>query len=216
MLVLSHRGNWDGIRKADENTIRSVRFCLERGWGIEIDIRRAPTGAFYISHEPAEWNKENRAEAFFELIRQYPEMPVALNVKELGYEAELANFLVEQRVTRQTFLFDMEFLETSLGQTAEVFRQLDHRMRVAARASDRKEPADRALSIKAADMIWMDEFDRLWITEAVIRKLKSAGRVVYGISPEIHGFTLNDMKRRWREFYVWGVDGVCTDYAAVS
>jgi hypothetical protein len=33
------------------------------------------------------------------------------------------------------------------------------------------------------------------------------------ISPEIHGFDIATMRRRWQDFKDWGVDGVCTDFA---
>jgi len=186
---------------------------LEHGWGVEIDIRRAANGSFYVSHDPAEPDEANDAEFFCGVIRQYPGIPVALNVKELGYEAELTEFLIEQRVIQQIFLFDMELLEQRPGQSAWLFRQLDPRIRLAARVSDRNESIERALSIKVADTIWVDEFDHLWVSEADIHLLKYAGKTVYAISPEIHGFSLDEMRQRWLEFHEWGVDGICTDYA---
>lgn len=213
MLVLAHRANREGISKSEENTLPAVRYCLERGWGVEIDIRRATNGMFYVSHDPSALNDANHADAFCELIRRYPGAIIALNVKELGYEADLLEYLTQQGISSQVFLFDMELLEGHPGQSARLFRQLDPGIRLAARVSDRDEPIDRALSIEQADIIWVDEFDRLWITEVDVHRLKSAGKMVYAISPEIHGFTLEQMYQRWRQFYDWGVDGICTDYA---
>jgi hypothetical protein len=83
---------------------------------------------------------------------------------------------------------------------------------LAARVSDRGEPVERALAVEFADLVWLDEFDSLWLQAADIQRLKHAGKKIYAISPEIHGFSSVDMKRRWTEFCEWGVDGICTDY----
>jgi len=213
MRVLAHRANWRGPDRLRENTFPAVLYCLEQGWGIETDMRRAPDGHFYLSHEPAELSSVNQADAFCELFRQFSAATIALNIKELGYEVDLLKYLAEQGILSNVFLFDMEMLEKSAGQTAVLLRQLNGEIKLAARASDRDEPIERALQVREADIVWLDEFDRFWIDENDIRRLKSAGKTIYVISPEIHGFSIDDMKRRWREFAAWGVDGICTDYA---
>lgn len=215
MHIFAHRANWKGPDHLRENTLSAVRYCLEQGWGIETDIRRAPDGRFYLSHEPVELTSSNQADAFFELFRRFPAATIALNIKELGYEADLLKYLDNQGVLKNIFLFDMEMLEQSAGQTAALLRRLNRTVRLAARASDRDEPIERALQVREADIIWLDEFDRFWIDGNAIRRLKSSGKTVYVISPEIHGFSINDMKRRWRELAAWGVDGMCTDYSAL-
>ena len=78
--------------------------------------------------------------------------------------------------------------------------------------SDRGESIERALSIGAASVVWLDEFDRLWATEQDVRRLKQAGRMVYAVSPDLHGFSLIATRARWAQFSAWGVDGICTDY----
>lgn len=215
MIVIAHRANSEGIDKSRENTLQAIGYCLEKDWGVETDIRRSTDGRFYISHDLAEVTDSNEANAYFELLRKYPDTIIALNVKELGYEADLLRYLDQQGVSRQVFLFDMELLEDIPGRTARLFRQLDHGIRLAARVSDRGETVDQALAIEPAEYIWLDEFDRLWATEADIRQLKSAGKIVYAISPEIHGFSLEEMKRRWHQFHAWEVDGICTDYSSM-
>jgi len=213
MKILAHRANWNGGNRNVENTTSSIRYCLERGWGIETDIRRAPAGCYYISHDLCEMNNENCADSFLGLFQQFPDAVIALNIKELGYEADLILYLSHHMVLPQVFLFDMELLEHSPGQTAELFRQLSGDIKLAARVSDRGETIERALRVEVAEILWLDEFDSLWVTEKVIKQLKSAGKKIYAISPEIHGFSLNDMKDRWCDFYNWGVDGICTDYS---
>ena len=214
MEILAHRGYLNGPDPGAENRLGSMERCLERGWGLETDLRVAPDGRFYISHDPAPITEANAAEACCGLWRRYPYATIALNLKELGYETELLAFLERAGVLDQLFLFDMELLEASPGSTARRFRSAHPAVRLAARVSDRDEPVDRALAIEEAKVIWIDEFDRLWIGEADLRRLKAAGRRLYAISPDIHGFSREQTRRRWREFSAWGVDGVCTDYPA--
>jgi glycerophosphoryl diester phosphodiesterase len=213
MIVLAHRANWAGGNLAAENSLRAVRYCLEQGWGIEIDIRRSIGGDYYISHDVAAITKSNQANTYCSLFRRHPDCLVAMNIKELGYEADLLDYLVRHRVLQQLFLFDMELLESQPGETARLFRQLCLNVKLAARVSDHGEPIERALRILPAEVMWVDEFDSLWTTQADIRRLKAANKTVYVVSPEIHDFSLSEMERRWRQLHAWGVDGICTDYA---
>jgi glycerophosphoryl diester phosphodiesterase len=210
--ILAHRGNRHGPDPAGENTLATVRACLERGWGVETDIRRDAAGRFYIAHDPAPWTPANDADAFCTLWRAHAGT-IALNMKELGYEAELVAYLAAQAVRATLFLFDMELIEPVAGETARQLRRLDAELALAARVSDRGESIARALDITVASVIWLDEFDGPWATEGDIARLKFAGKTVYAVSPELHGGGRDVAVRRWREFAAWGVDGICTDYA---
>jgi hypothetical protein len=115
-------------------------------------------------------------------------------------------------VAAQTFLFDMELLETVPGKTAQIYARLQKKLRLAARVSDRNEPLAQALNIREASIVWLDEFDRMWATKEDVAKLRNAGKTVYAVSPELHGFALTQAQARWNDFANWGVDGICTDY----
>jgi glycerophosphoryl diester phosphodiesterase len=210
--ILSHRGNVHGPDPAGENRLPAIRQALARGWGLEVDIRRAADGRFYVAHDPQPSADVNPAEAVCEALRQYPAAPVALNVKELGDEAALLAFLAEQQVLDQVCLFDMELLEAVPGTTARTFAALDPRVSLAARVSDRGEPIARALAIDVARTIWLDEFDGPWATTHQVARLRALGRAVYAVSPDLHGHSLAVARRRWFDFLDWGVDGICTDY----
>ena len=210
--VLAHRGNLAGRTLRGENSRAAIGAALTRGFGIETDIRRASDGRFYIAHDPQPAADEALADDVFELLRAYPDRTVALNVKEIGYERALLDYLRDQRVLRQVFLFDMELIEPVPGEMAERFRLLDRDVRIAARVSDRGESIERALAIRAASVIWLDEFERPWATAADVRRLKQAGRTVYAVSPDLHGSSLERSRARWAQFNAWGVDGICTDY----
>ena len=177
-IILAHRGNTVGPNPATENTVSAVQQALASGWGIEIDIRSDPNGRFYISHDPRSSANECPAGDVLRLLRAHRGATVAINVKELGYEAELLRYLDGWGVLEQSFLFDMELLERRAGDTARRMRRLHPGVRLAARVSDRGESLERALSVTDASVVWMDEFDRHWCTEADVRRLKSAGRAI--------------------------------------
>jgi len=213
MLVLAHRGNLYGIDHSTENSSAVIRSSLQLGFGIETDIRRDASGSLYISHDPAALTEDNNADAHAELWAQFPNCEIALNIKELGYAEQLVEFLQRHQLVQQVFLFDFELLESRRGETAALIHAIDSAVRLAARVSDRYgESIEQATSITAASMIWLDEFDSLWVTRDVVARLKDQGRTIYAISPEIHGFSMPQTETRWKQFQDWGIDGICTDY----
>lgn len=213
-IILSHRGNFVGPCASSENRLPAMRAALECGWGVETDIRCTRDGRFYISHDARPSAHETPAEDFFALFREHPGATIALNIKELGCERALIEFLEHEDVYGQTFLFDMELIEAHAGATARLFRDLHPSIRLASRISDRGESIEQALGIEVASVIWLDEFDGACFTEPDVRRLKEAGRSVYAVSPDLHGQTAADCRRRWLDFIRWGVDGICTDYPA--
>jgi len=130
MLILAHRAYRNGIDPSRENRLEAVQDCLRDGFGVETDIRRDPALGFYISHDPATGDivKRQSASAFCRAIRESAGPPIALNVKELGYEADLLTFLSDEGIVDRLFLFDMELLENERGRTARTLRALhsDH------------------------------------------------------------------------------------------
>jgi glycerophosphoryl diester phosphodiesterase len=213
MIILAHRANLDGPEPATENIPEQVERALVAGFGVETDIRRTADGRFYVSHDETLPNRDNNALRHAALWARHPEREIALNVKEPGYEHKLAEFVIEQNLQRKVFLFDFELIESTAGQTAARIARLHPALRLAARVSDRYgESIERAASIQAASIIWLDEFDSLWVTREHIQQMKRLDRTIYAISPEIHGFSIAAMESRWSEFQRWGVDGICTDF----
>jgi glycerophosphoryl diester phosphodiesterase len=213
-IVISHRGNLVGPCPSAENRLLTVRAALACGWGLETDLRRADDGRFYISHDPRPSAEGLVAEDFCALFRAHPEATIALNIKELGSEDALVTLLEQEGVVAQTFLFDMELIEETAGDTARRLRALHPTIRLAARVSDRGESIERALDIDAASVIWLDEFDGPYFTETDVRRVKAAGRTVHAVSPDVHGRPAETTRARWMDFIRWGIDGICTDYPA--
>jgi hypothetical protein len=212
--ILAHRGNIDGPCHRTENSLASITTALQRGWGLEIDVRRAPNGTFYVSHDAAPSADGHEAAPVFAAIARHPRATVALNIKELGDEADLATMLDSFGIASQCVVFDMELLEVRPGRAARAFRRHHPHLRIAARVSDRAESIDRALRIDVASVIWLDEFDGPWCTAATIARLKAAGRRIFAVSPDLHGGSLDAARARWEDFVAWDLDAICTDYAA--
>lgn len=215
MVILAHRGNLSGPEPSRENSVGRMGEAMGRGYGLETDIRRLPDGRLYISHDA-----KSGADPTLELASdhaglwsKYPGQLVALNLKELGWESALVDFVQQHRLRGQVMLFDMELIETVPGETTKRLLELDRELRIASRVSDRGEPLDRALSIPGSRYIWLDEFDSLWVKRETIARLKDNGREVYAISPELHGFDTEARFKRWDDFAAWGVNGICTDYS---
>ena len=214
ITILAHRANLNGPHQASENSPAACARALAEGFGLEIDLRRNANGEFYISHDPAPGSPENRLEVYTKLFQQHPNAELAINVKELGYEAELVDLMNSGRLGRRSFYFDFELLEPKTpGAAQRKIKALPRskEVRVAARLSDRNEPLSQCLAIPA-EIVWGDEFDSLWLTEKEVRAVQQSGRSLYMISPEIHGFDLETTKQRWNDFKNWGMAGLCTDY----
>lgn len=214
MDILAHRGNLGGPAPERENRSETIEAALSEGFGIETDLRRAGSGRFYIAHDPGAWSEATDFAAFSRLFRSFRDRTVAMNIKELGYEAELIALQEEGALGNRSFYFDFELLEPNQpGAAQRVIRALPggNPVRLAARLSDRGERLSCCLAIPA-EIVWADEFDTLWLTGDVVDAVHGAGRLFYAISPELHGFDDETRLRRWREFKAWGIDGLCTDY----
>jgi len=214
-VILAHRGNLNGSNRETANTVGAYRQALEFGFGLEIDVRRSFSNEFYISHDQVSEYSNILLEVYEPHFRTYSKMPIAVNVKELGYEAKLASQLLAGAFGDRAFLFDFELLEPLVpGRAQRLLRATDACANVpmASRLSDRNEPMQQALSIPA-EITWADEFDSLWLSEAHVNAVHEAGRRFYVISPELHGFSRDERLSRWEDFARWRVDGICTDFA---
>ncbi len=211
--ILAHRANLSGPDPARENSLQACADALAQGFGLEIDLRRTPRG-FVISHDPAPFSERNDLRTYAALFSGHRSAPLAVNIKELGYEIELVGLFQKGTFGDAAFCFDFELLEPRTpGEAQRNVRALPggSGVRLAARLSDRGEPLGQCLAIPA-EVVWADEFDRLWLTQKEIAAIHGAGRKVYAISPELHGFSAAERRARWADFKAWKVDGLCTDF----
>jgi hypothetical protein len=213
--ILAHRANIDGSKPALENSFAAMQRALGSGFGIETDLRRDPQKCFYIAHDPQPWTNENDFQKFAALFRKSPDRTIAMNVKELGYEADLIWLQGSGDLGDRSFYFDFELLEPKTpGRIQRLIQKLSGggKTSMAARLSDRGESLEQCLAIPA-NVVWADEFDSLWLTRQEVETVHAAGRRFYAISPELHGFDGAARLKRWQQFKDWKIDGLCTDYA---
>jgi|SRR5581483_8524616 len=213
--ILAHRANVDGPQPDRENSLAAIHHALKLGFGIETDLRRDIHGNFYIAHDPQPRTEQNDFKQFSALFREFHDRTIAMNVKELGYEAALIPLLLSGNLGARAFYFDFELLEPKTpGRAQQAIRKLPdgNKIAMAARLSDRGEPLAQCLSTPATT-VWADEFDSLWLTQKDVEAVHAVGRTFYAISPELHGFDDAARLKRWQDFKNWGIDGLCTDYA---
>jgi glycerophosphoryl diester phosphodiesterase len=213
--ILAHRANLAGPAPAAENSLAACERALAQGFGLETDLRRDEAGAFYIAHDPQPRTPENDFAPFARLFRGWPARVIAMNVKELGYEEALIALRASGDLGHASFYFDFELLEPAAPGTAQRrLRSLPGGVStpLASRLSDRGETLAQCLAIPA-EVVWADEFDRLWLGREEVEAVHAAGRKFYAISPELHGFREVERFRRWEDFRAWGIDGLCTDFA---
>lgn len=172
-------------------------------------------GGYYISHDPVPLSPETALDNYLAVLRCYPKAVIAVNVKELFPPRDLIELNRASAFAPGSFYFDFELLEPATpGRSQRAIRAESggEGVPLAARISDRNEPLAQCLSIPA-ETVWADEFDGDWLTSEHIDALRSAGRRVYVVSPELHGRGDAARRKRWVDFKAWGVDGICTDFS---
>lgn len=53
MILISHRGNMNGIEKTKENTIEQINLALSKGYDVEVDVWYE-NGNLYLGHDKPE------------------------------------------------------------------------------------------------------------------------------------------------------------------
>lgn len=212
MIVLAHRGLLRGPDPCRENRLDTIREAIAEGFGLETDIRFANDRA-YISHDRIIGGGDATADGVSHAAAwATASQPIALNFKEPGTESLMIDFLHNNRVDDKICAFDMELVESAPGSTAKLLAGRMPRLKLAARASDRNEPLERALEMPGS-VVWMDEFERPWIRRRDVDAVHASGRLAWMVLPDLHGGRREDMLERLAVFAEWGVDAVCTDWA---
>ena len=105
MIILSHRGYWK--EPAEKNTKAAFVRSFALGFGTETDFRDH-NGALVISHDMPRGG-EITAAAFFALYAQHGRgLPLALNIKADGLQADLQALLAKYDIPASDyFVFDM-------------------------------------------------------------------------------------------------------------
>jgi hypothetical protein len=187
MFVIAHRGNLKG-KAHSENNIFQLRQAVARGFGVELDVRRAEdTNALIISHEPSIYRAEISAAL---VLKRLGNAFIALNIKQSG----LLQDLYQIKPELNGFVFDFELCCKDSEQEIGAYTEVGYK--IARRYSDRGEsPAGKC------DYIWFDEMDN---TGSLNINVIDVSKTIY-VSPELHGRNIETHR-------IEGFWGVCTDY----
>lgn len=196
MIVLAHRGYWNYV--AEKNSLQAFKKAFTAGFGIETDVRDY-NGRLVISHDIA----TEESPAFEEVLKLYRSIgvnvPLALNVKADGIQALLQQNLQRFEIDNY-FMFDMSIPEQVV--------YLKYGFHTFSRQSEYEQVV---CMYDQTSGVWMDEFEKPWITDEIIKAHIRNGKCLGIISSEIHG---NDTLRLWsllKEYKESSQIMLCTD-----
>ena len=198
-IILAHRGYWNVPE--EKNTPGAFDRAFSEGFGVETDFRDC-CGELVVSHDPP-GRDAMPAKAFFELYRaRGGDLPLAVNVKADGLQKLLKNMLEEYQV-KNYFLFDMSAPDALISSRRG--------LRFFSRHSE-IEPSPYLYDTAAG--VWMDCFEREWMTAADVTRHRAAGKDVCLVSPELHGRPHEAFWRKLAEMKLPAGPAVmlCTDH----
>lgn len=174
LKILAHRGVWS--RQEKKNTFAAYQTAVQRGYGLEIDVR--DSGKDLIVSHDAFADPTFRFEECRELLQSSTTSQVwAINIKADGLAGYLSRVLSDWQIPRDRyFFFDMSVPDTrgylSLG--LPVFTRLSE--------------VEREIAyLEQASGVWVDAFDGQWYTAKDLTDLASRGKQLAIVSPELHG-----------------------------
>ncbi|WP_193197646.1 hypothetical protein [Nostoc sp. MG11] len=209
--ILAHRGNIIGSDYQRENNLSACKECLDLEFGLELDVRTYKN-KLYAKHDPVTSEQTQSWTEIVEVIRNYPQLTIAINIKDTGNENALIKSICQLNLLK-VFLFDLELVVgiENYNSLASVYKNLNSKLEIAIRVSDKGETLERAIE-STSNVVWLDEFDNFWLSQQVIQKLSVAGKKVYAVAPDLHKHSANISLARCQEFIAWNVAGICTDY----
>ena len=199
MQILAHRGLWN--KPIEKNTLYALRSALDRGYGIETDLRDL-NGVLVVSHNPAEVGAEKAEDLFQYCLKMDVKVPLALNIKADGLQEMLIK-LTNRYPLHHAFFFDMSIPEMV------VYHRLS--MPYFTRQSDFE---TTCVLYESACGVWIDSFlSSSWITANILTNHLSNGKDVCLISDEIHGRNPNHLWELLRDSGLFRNDHImlCTD-----
>lgn len=204
--ILAHRGVWS--RPEERNSLAALERAIAMGFGIETDLRD-DRGTIVISHDPPAAG----ALPFAELAERWvkgraPGALLALNVKSDGLQT-LARAELERAGVAHADIF---FFDMSVPDARGYVRA---GLPIYTRQSDLEaEP----LLYSAARGVWLDTFEREWLSAAALSEHARAGKEMCIVSPELHGRPHLD---RWSDYRAFlrssaGLVALCTDHPSAA
>lgn len=194
MQIISHRGYWR--RAAERNLPEAFHRSFDLGFGTETDVRDV-AGQLVISHDmPRGW--ELTLDGLLEIMAGR-NLPLAINIKADGLALALKTTF-ERHGHDNWFAFDMAVpdMRSYLQSGTNAYSRLSE-----------VEPLPAWIDQAAG--VWLDAFEGLWFSNAVITELLSRGKQVCVVSAELHG---RDHRALWQQLYELRAQNgltLCTD-----
>lgn len=171
MKLIAHRGYWN--KDIVSNSFTSFQQAFSKSYGIETDFRDF-NGRLVVSHDTPVENNFVEAEDFFSLAAQYPQLPLAINIKADGLQLLVKELLLKNDLTNY-FVFDMS--------VPDMYRYYTNGLTYYTRKSEH-ETAPCLLDMAAG--IWLDAFISEWYGAKEIESLLATGKKIAVVSAELH------------------------------
>ena len=204
-LPIAHRGWWWPEAKHQNNS-SAFWAAAKAGYGLELDVRLWNGNDLVIQHGP----RDHTLLLSAELSTLFTAPLLAWNLKDMAAAEHLTAFIRRYELVDKSVIFDHELAAREAGMPphhgARVLERFQGRG-LLARASDRDESLGEAL-IGPGMGVWLDAFEKDWVTAETIRTVHAAQKAAYVVSPELHGRPLDlALWKEWRE-----AEGICTDF----
>lgn len=179
MQIISHRGYWK--YDSEKNSLVSFERSFSKGFGTETDVRDF-NGKLVISHDIATSNSLPLEQFFTSYKKHTVKSPLALNIKADGIR-DILKALLNKYDIKNYFVFDMS--------VPEQIHYLRQEFNTFTRQSEyEKNP----VLYEKSYGVWIDCFNKEWVTEKVIANHIKKGKYVCLVSPELHK---RDPKKFW-------------------
>ena len=183
--ILAHRGLWK--KNSEKNNLNSLIKALEKGFGIETDIRDFHSNII-ISHDPPQKNSES---FYLESLLEYYCINkcnsfLALNIKSDGLGEELIKLINSYEINRY-FIFDMSI--------PELIKNKKYKLNQFCRSSEFEDPKKLLIYSQG---VWVDKFNGLSYKIEELKQTIEAFPCAAIVSPELHGSSIMQSKIDWQ------------------
>lgn len=199
MKIIAHRGFWQKIE--EKNTLTAIKRAFKNGFGIETDVRDY-NGELVISHNIANETCFTLEDVFKIYQELKTDVDLAINIKADGLQELLKNLIVKYNI-KNYYLFDMSIPEMVVNEREG--------LKFLTRNSDIE---SLPVLYEKANGVWLDAFyDLNWLSIDKILKHIRNNKVVFIVSPELHGQAYNEFWNTLKQNNIHLMDKVflCTD-----
>ncbi len=184
--IIAHRGYW--FKLQEQNSLCAFRRALDRGFGVELDIRDREQ-SLVISHDLPTRNSKRLESVLGALSKHknFKKAVFAFNIKSDGIEKGIVQLVRRFGIRKNSFVFDMSV------PSMYVFCAYHGRhIHIATRLSDLERVP---VLYERAAWVWFDELAREWIHNKDILRQCSKKKKVCIVSPDLHH---REYLRKWK------------------